>query len=125
MALIEAKIDGVWTALPTPSPKNYSATYTHLENSFMNAQGYLKREIIRRNRAKVFCGWQLLKETDMALLQRLYDLDNFELRFTDNYNNRVEKTMYAGPLEGKAAFMDKSTFEIIYNTDIQMNFIEV
>jgi hypothetical protein len=125
MALLEAKLDGVWTDLPSPSPTNYYTTYEHIENSFRNARAYLKREIIRRNAAKIFCGWDLLKPDDIALLQSLYEYDSFELKFTDNYNNRVIKTVYAGPLTAKARTMNKATYEIALRTDIQMNFIEV
>ena len=125
MDLLEAKINGVWTALPYPKPKNYSVTYTHLENSYVNTRGYLKRDIIRRNRAKVFCGYDGLTGDEMALLQSLYEFDSFMLRFTDTYNNRVEKEMYAGPLEGKAALLDTTDMTITYHTDVQMNFVEV
>jgi hypothetical protein len=125
MALLQAKISGVWTDLPTPSPENYYTTYDHLEDSFRNARGVLKREIIRKNLAKVFCGWDLLSGENIALLQSLYELDSFLLRFTDNYNNRVEKTMYAGPLDSRARLMNKDTFEITRRTKVQMNFIEV
>jgi hypothetical protein len=125
MALLEAKINGVWTDLPSPERENYYSMYEHLEDSFVNAQGFLKREIIRRNRAKVFCGWSLLNGTEIALLQSLYEFDDFQLRFTDNYNNRVEKKVYAGPLTAKAKMMNTSTLEITKRTQVQMNFIEV
>lgn len=125
MALLEARINGSWVALPTPEPDNYNSSYTHLENSFLTANGFLKREMVRKNRAKVFCGYNRLTGDEMALLQSLYEFDNFRLRFTDTYNNRVEKIMYAGPLEGKATFMNKDDFTIRTYTNTQMNFIEV
>lgn len=125
MALLEARLDGVWTELPTPSPNDYYTTYEHIENSFRNARAYLRREIVRRNLAKVFCGWELLKPESVALLQSLYEYDDFLLRFTDNYNNRVTKTVYAGPLTAKAKTMNRTTYEISLRTEIQMNFIEV
>jgi hypothetical protein len=125
MALLEARINGVWTALPTPEKEDYYTVYEHLEDSFLNAQGFLKREIIRRNRAKVFCGWKFLTGDQVALLQSLYEFDDFMLRFTDNYNNRVEKKVYAGPLTSRAKYMNSTTFEITQRTQNQMNFIEV
>ena len=125
MALLQAHISGLWVDLPTPAHENYSMTYTHLEDSFRNARGGMVRQIIRYNVAKVFCGWKHLDGTQMALLQSLYTLPSFSLRFTDNNNNRVEKTVYAGALEGKASLMNVSDFTIKSRTDIQMNFIEV
>ena len=124
-ALLTAYIDGVWVALPTPKQGDYSTRYEHLENSGVNAKGYLVRDIVRRNRAKVFCGWDLLDSNQMILLQSLYNLDDFLLRFTDNYNNRVTLTMYAGPLEGKAAKLNTEDLTIKFRTQVQMNFIEV
>ena len=70
MALLEANTGSGWFALPTPSPDNYSPTYTHLEKSYTTASGYLHRDIIRRNRAKVTCGWNKLDANQMALLQK-------------------------------------------------------
>lgn len=124
MALLIATINGVDYDLPTPSPDNYQYQNTHLEKSFVDAKGYLHRDIIRRNRAKVFCGWDLLTESEMSLLETLYNQDFFYLTCTDNHNNRVTKKVYAGPLDGKARLMDKATLEIIYRTKVQMNFIE-
>jgi len=125
MSLIQAKVLGVWVDLPTPAPENYSTEYTHLEDSFINAKGSLVRDIIRLNRAKVFCGWNMLDGDQMALLQSIYTLASFTMRFTDNSNERVEKTMYAGPLTGKAIMMNQSTYAITKRTQVQMNFIEV
>lgn len=53
MALLEASVDGKmsWFEIPTPSPENYSPTYTHLERSYQDSVGYLHRDIVRRNRA--------------------------------------------------------------------------
>lgn len=125
IALVEAYIGSVWTALPELQKENYYTTYEHLEKSFINTNGYLKREIIRRNRAKVFCGWPQLDGTEVALLQSLYEFDSFLLRFTDNYNNRVTKTVYAGPLDSRAKTCDPDTLAISLRTKVQMNFIEV
>lgn len=126
MALLEYRVgtSGAFIPLPTPAPENYDPTYTHMENSYVNANGYLVRDIIRKNRAKVTCGWKALNQDEMYLLQSLYDLTSFYLRFTDKYGNRVVKKVYAGPLEGKAKFMDAKTYRITLTTDVSMNFIE-
>ena len=59
MALLEASTNNKasWIPLPTPSPENYSPTYTHLERSYQDSLGYLHRDIVRRDRAKVICGF--------------------------------------------------------------------
>lgn len=126
MSLLEYKrnINDNWAPLPTPSPQNYSTTKTHLEKSSLDAKGYLHRDIVRRNRNKIFCGYDGLNGEQTALLDSLYDLDYFYLRFTNNSNKRVICKVYAGPLEGKAAFMNKKDFSIKWRTDISMNFIE-
>lgn len=124
MALLEANVGNGWFDLPTPAPENYSPTYTHLEKSFTTANGYLHRDIIRRNRAKVSCGWKKLNADQMALLQNLYDYDSFLLRFTDNKKQRVEIRCYAGPLDGKTKRYNKNTLLMTVRTDITMNFIE-
>lgn len=124
MALLEANTGSGWFALPTPSPDNYSPTYTHLEKSFTTANGFLHRDIIRRNRAKVTCGWNALDANQMALLQNLYDYDSFLLRFTDNKKQRREIKCYAGPLDGKTKRLDKNTLLMTLRTDVTMNFIE-
>ena len=124
-SFLQANTGGGWFNLPTPSEDNYSPTYTHLEESFRDANGYLHRDIKRYNLAKLVCGWNKLNSNEMAVLQRLYDYDQFQLRFTDNKGNRVVKTVYAGPLDGKTKLADKETFLLIKRTDVQMNFIEV
>lgn len=126
MALLEASLDDMrsWIELPTPAPENYSPTYTHMEKSYVGSTGYLVRDIVRRNRAKVTCGWNTLNSSQMALLQTLYDQDYFYLKFTDNYGNRVIKRVYGGPLDGKTKFYDKQTYELTLRTSVQMNFIE-
>ena len=126
MALLEASLDNMktWIELPTPAPGNYSPTYTHMEDSYVSANGYLVRDIIRRNRAKVTCGWNTLNAEQMALLQNLYDQFSFYLKFTDNYGRRVIKKVYGGPLDGKTKFYDKKTYALTLRTDVQMNFIE-
>lgn len=121
--LITAFINGVWTKLPTPS--EYNPSYTHIENSYRDIRGNLHRDIIRKNLAKVECGWNALDDTQIALLQSLYTLDSFLFRYTDNFGNRVTKTMYAGPLNKKSAIKDKTTLKIILTTENSMNFIEV
>lgn len=126
MALMEASLDNMktWIELPTPAPENYSPTYTHLEDSYTSASGYLVRDIVRRNRAKVTCGWNKLDAGQMALLQTLYDQYSFYLKFTDNYGNRVIKKVYAGPLDGKTKFYDRNTYLLTVRTNVTMNFIE-
>ena len=126
MALLEYSdnINGPFYELPTPAPGSYYPSYTHLENSYVSAKGYFIRDIIRKNRAKVTCGWNALETTQMALLQSLYDKKSFYLKYTDNYGNRVVKKVYAGPLEGKAKFLDHQTYKIALTTDVSMNFVE-
>ena len=125
MAFLEASYDNnVWFDLPTPSAENYSPTYTHLENSYRDATGYLHRDIKRRNLAKVTTGWSKLNSNQMALLQTLYEKDFFYLKFIDNYGKRVVKKVYAGPLDGKTKYADKETFLLAKRSDVSMNFIE-
>lgn len=126
MALLEASVDNKmsWFPLPTPSPNNYSPTYTHLERSYQDSMGYLHRDIIRKNRAKIICGWNFLNGTQMALLQYLYDQEYFYLRFTDNYSQRKEIKCYCGPVDGKTKFIDKQTYALTERTDVTANFIE-
>ncbi len=122
---LQANTGAGWFNLPIPSADSYNPTYTHLENSYRDSNGYLHRDIKRRNLAKVVCGWSKLNAEQMALLQNLYDYDSFKLRFTDNKGKRVEKTVYAGPLDGKTKYADKNTYLLIKRTNVQMNFIEV
>jgi hypothetical protein len=126
MALLEASIDNKasWIPLPTPSPDNYSPTYTHLERSYQDSVGYLHRDIIRRNRAKIVCGWNHLNSSEMALLQTLYNQDYIYLRFTDNYSQRREIKCYAGPVDGKTKFINPQTYELTMRTDVTCDFIE-
>lgn len=126
MALLEASTDNKasWFELPTPSPENYSPTYTHLERSYQDSLGYLHRDIIRKNRAKVVCGWNQLNDTQMALLQYLYDQEYFYLRFTDNYSQRREIKCYAGPVDGKTRFINPQTYALTMRTSVTCNFIE-
>lgn len=121
--LMTAFVNGSWIKLPTPS--EYNPSYTHIENSYRDIKGNLHRDILRKDLAKVECGWNALDDTQIALLQSLYTLNSFPLRFTDNYGNRVTKTMYAGPLSKKSAIQNKTTLKIILTTDNSMNFIEV
>lgn len=124
--LIMCSLDNkrTWFSLPTPTPKNYEPTYTHEEKSFIDARGYFHRDIIRKNRGKLFCGWNGLSGDKVALLQSLYDYDYIHLRYTDKKNQRVTQKMYAGPLSGKAAKLSVTDLKIKFSTDNQMNFIE-
>ena len=126
MALLEASTDNKqsWFALPTPSPDNYSPTYTHLEKSYTDSLGYLHRDIVRRNRAKIICGWNKLNASQMATLQGLYSLDYFYLRYTDNFGQRKEIKCYCGPVDGKTKFMNKYTYQLTVRTNVTADFIE-
>lgn len=121
--LITAYINNQWVVLPTPS--QYNPTYTHIENSYRDVKGKLHRDIIRKNLAKIEAGWNALDDSEVSLLQSLYSLNSFVCRFTDNYGNRVSKTMYCGPLSRKSEIMDKTTLKIVLMSEISMNFIEV
>ena len=124
MALLRAKINGVWVDLPTPAPENYYFQREWREKTFRDSLQYLHRDKIRIIR-KVNCEWNALTGDEIALLDSLYDLDNFLLECTDNQNNRIQMTVYAGPLTSKALKMDKTTYEIKIRTENSMNFIEV
>lgn len=125
MALLEASFDNNnWVALPTPEADNYNPTYTHQEKSFLDSLGYLHRDIIRRNRAKVLVGWTSLNKDETNLLQTLYDYDYFYLKFTDNHSQRVIKKVYAGPLDGKVKYINPKNYEILKRSSSAMNFIE-
>ena len=121
--LICVYYNGSWVKLPTPS--EYNPSYTHVENSYRDVNGKLHRDIKRKNLAKVECGWNALDDTQIALLQSLYNLNSLSVRYTDNYGNRVTKTMYCGPLTKKSAIQNKTTLKIILSTEVAMNFIEV
>ena len=112
-----------WVKLPTPS--EYAPSYTHVENSYRDIRGYLHRDILRKDLAKIECGWNALNDTQLALLQSLYSLNSMSVRFTDNKGVRVTKTMYCGPLSKKSAMQDKTTLKIVLSTEVAMNFIEV
>ena len=126
MALLEASLDNrkSWIELPTPAPQNYYTTREHLENSYTSATGYLVRDIVRRSRRKVFCGYDALPGDKLALLDSLYDYDYFYLRYTDNQNRRQEIKCYSGPLDSKVAKLNKVELKIKWATSIQVNFIE-
>lgn len=121
--LITVYYNGSWVKLPTPS--EYNPSYTHIENSYRDIKGILHRDIIRRNLAKIECGWNALDNEQISLLQSLYSLKSLKVRFTDNFGERVEKTMYCGPLSRKSQILDKTTLKIVLTTEISMNFIEV
>lgn len=124
MALIEANLGGGWFGLPTPKPGGYNPSYTHLENSYRDANGYLHRDIVRRNVSKVECSYNALNQQEVMALQNLYGYDYFWLRFTDKYGNRVEKKVYAGPLGGKVERIDHSNNKPKVVTDMSISFIE-
>lgn len=124
MALIEVNTGGGWWGLPTPKPNGYFPSYTHLENSFRDARGYLHRDIIRKETAKLECSWNALTGEQIGILQSLYWYDKFWIRYTDCYGNRVEKEVYAGPLKGKVYSIDHSNLHPDVVTDMSMNFIE-
>lgn len=121
--LITVYYNGEWVKLPTPS--EYNPTYTHIENSYRDVKGKLHRDIIRKDLAKIECGWNALEFEEVRLLQNLYTLSSLQVRFTDNKGNRVTKTMYCGPLSRKSEFLDKTTLRITLMSEISMNFIEV
>lgn len=122
-SFLQANTGSGWFDLPTPT--DYQPTYTHLEDSYRDANGGLHRDIKRYNLFKATCGWGRLDAEKMALLQRLYDYRQFQLRCTDNKGNRIEKTVYAGPLDGKTKYADKRTYLLVKRSDVTMNFIEV
>lgn len=124
MALIEANLGGGWFDLPTPKPNGYFPSYTHLENSFRDARGYLHRDIIRYNTAKLECSWNALNNEEINLLQSLYSYNKIWLRYTDNFGNRVEKQMYASPLKNQVNSIDHTTLKSAINTNVTMDFIE-
>ena len=124
MALVEVNLGGGWLALPTPKPNGYFPSYTHLENSFRDARGYLHRDIIRYNTAKLECSWNALNEDQIALLQNLYSYNSFWIRYTDEFGNRVEKQVYAGPLKAQVTSIDHTTLKPTINTSVTMDFIE-
>ena len=70
------------------------------------------------------CNVRLLNETEMALLQTLYDQDYFYLRYTDNYSQRKEIKCYAGPVDGKTRFINPETYALTMRTDVTCDFIE-
>lgn len=124
MALIEASFDNRnWFDVPTPKPDGYSPSYTHLENSYNDNLGNLHRDFIWKNRAKVECAWNALKQDKYTILQNLYDKSEFYMRFTDNKGHRVTKIMYGGTLKGSVYLKDKNNVPIAW-TNITMNFIE-
>lgn len=125
MALLEASYDNNnWFDLPTVEADNYNPTYTHEEKSYLDSLGYFHRDIIRRNRAKVLCGWSSLTGGETDLLQSLYDVDYFYLKFTDNHSKRVVKKVYAGPIDGKVKYVDPINYAIVKRSATTMNFIE-
>lgn len=124
MALIEVNTGSGWHSLPTPKPEGYFPSYTHLENSYRDARGYLHRDIIRWYTAKLECSWNALTSEELIKLQDLYGYSSFLIRYTDNFGQRVEKRVYAGPLQGKILAINHNTLAPNISTGISMNFIE-
>lgn len=124
MALIEVNTGTGWYALPTPKPGGYYPSYTHLENSYRDARGFLHRDIIRRNTAKLECSWNALTKEQIMTLQSLYTFDSFLIRYTDYNGSRVEKKVYAGVLKGNTESLIHDTLAPNITTDVSMNFIE-
>ena len=126
MALLRVKFteNGSYTDMPTPAPENYYVQDTHFEKSYRDDTGYFHRDIIRYNQAKIFCGWDLLSPSEMSLIQSIYTAKEVWVQYTDNSNSRVVKKFYAGPIDSKAKTMDKTTFEILFRTKVNMNLIE-
>ena len=124
MALLQANTEGIWFDLPTPKPDGYFPTYTHLENSYRDARGYLHRDIIRKNTAKVNCTWNALTLEECLTLQNLYNYEYFYLRFSDCYGNRVEKKVYAGAIDGKILAINHQNYRPEIVNDVSMNFVE-
>lgn len=124
MALMEANLGGGWFALPTPKPGGYNPSYTHLENSYRDVNGYLHRDIIRKNVAKVECSYNALTQVEVGRLQSLYTFDYFWLRYTDYEGTRVEKKVYAGPVGGKVERIDHTNDRPEIVTDMSVSFIE-
>ena len=91
MALMEANLGNGWFDLPTPKPEGYYPSYTHLENSYNDSIGNLHRDFLWKNRAKVECAWNVLNNEQDSLLQDLYDVEEFSMRYTDNKGRRVER----------------------------------
>ena len=123
MSLLEANIGNGWFSLPTPKPGGYYPSYTHFENTYRDARGYLHRDITRSNVAKVECNYNALNKDEISTLQLLYPKKSFQLRFTDYNGNRVEKTVYASPLKGQTERINSNNVpEVI--VDASISFIE-
>lgn len=124
MALMEANLGNGWFDLPTPKPEGYYPSYTHLENSYNDSIGNLHRDFLWKNRAKVECAWNALNNEKYSLLQDLYDVEEFSMRYTDNKGRRVEKIMYGGQPKGQVYRKNKITYQPEIWTNVTMNFIE-
>lgn len=123
--MIKASYDNVnWFDVPTPKPEGYFPSYTHLENSYNDSLGNLHRDFIWKNRAKVECAWNSLSGEEYAILQDLYDKEEFYLRYPDNKGRIVTKIMYGGTLKGQVYRKDPVTMMPTLWTNITMNFIE-
>lgn len=124
MALMEANLGNGWFDLPTPKPEGYFPSYTHLEKSYNDSTGDLHRDFVWKNRAKIECSYNVLFADKYSLLQDLYDVEEFSMRFIDNKGRTVEKIMYAGQPKGKVYRKNKLTNQPEVWTDITINFIE-
>lgn len=124
MALMEAKINGVWRSIPTPKPDGYFPYYAHLENSYNDALGNLHRDFIWKNRAKIECSYNTLSGDDFSFLQSLYELEEFSMRFIDNKGRKVEKIMYSTLPKGAVYKKDKFTDMPKIWRNCSVNFVE-
>ena len=108
MALMEASLDNMrtWIELPTPAPENYSPTYTHMEDSYVSASGYLVRDIVRRNRAKVEIQIQL--STTLARAGAKTKVVKTEYNSTKMTNNMPYIVLYCLPFLGIICFLPPS-----------------
>ena len=125
--MIQASYDNInWFNVPTPKPEGYFPSYTHLENSYNDSLGNLHRDFIWKNRAKVECSWNSMTADNYAILQDLYDRDEFYMIFPDNKKRMVKKIMYAGSnsLKGNVYRKDPITNLPTLWTNVSINFIE-
>lgn len=121
---MEVSLDDMKNWDELPAPESYYPKYEHIEERYQSANGYTVKDYIRKNKATVTCGWHFLNPEQLSYIQNLYDLDYFYLKFTDNYNNRVIKKVFAHPIEGSSKFCDRETYEISLTSDVSTTFEE-
>lgn len=68
------------------------------------------------------CAWNSLSGEDYAILQDLYDKEEFYLKYPDNKGIMVTKIMYGGTLKGQV-YRKRNNIPTLW-TNITMNFIE-